>query len=94
MGLHMNVLNVKVNLVTQETSTNIKTWYIKEVIIILKQKKRKAIDDNMSCKTKLRRVNELVDDFSKVDESIKKKVLNNIIGENQDLLDKNIKMIP
>ena len=33
------------------------------------------VDDNISIKTKLRRVNELVDDFSKVDESIKKKVL-------------------
>ena len=48
----------------------------------------------MSSKTKLRRVNEIVDDFSKVDESIKKKVLDNIIGENQDLLDKKYKDDP
>ena len=43
MGLHMNVLNVKVNLVIQETSTNIKTWFIKEVITILKLKKGKQL---------------------------------------------------
>ena len=75
-------LNKHKNLVHKRSNNNTET------------KKRKATDDNMSSKTKLRRVNEIVDDFSKVDESIKKKVLNNIIGENQDLLDKNIKMIP
>ena len=56
-------LNKHKNLVHKRSNNNTET------------KKRKAIDDNMSSKTKLRRVNEIVDDFSKVDESIKKKVL-------------------